>query len=39
MTAKTYRSRSGGFAGLRVKATDKAGNAVDETILRAYEIR
>jgi subtilisin family serine protease len=31
--------KSGGFVGLRVKATDKSGNAVDETIQHAYEIR
>jgi hypothetical protein len=31
--------KSGGFVSLRVKATDKAGNSVDETIVRAYEIR
>ncbi|WP_163509114.1 S8 family serine peptidase [Fodinicola acaciae] len=31
--------KSGGFVSLRVKATDTAGNSVDETILRAYEVR
>lgn len=31
--------KSGGFVSLRVKATDRAGNSIDETILRAYEIR
>jgi subtilisin family serine protease len=31
--------KSGGFVSLRVQAVDPSGNAVDETILRAYQLR
>ncbi len=31
--------KSGGFVSLRVKATDTAGNSVDETMVHAYQLR
>ncbi len=45
MTANTYRraplkvKASGGYVSLRASAVDMVGNAVTETIIRAYALR